>query len=227
MALKNFTVTEKIELTHDVYEIHFEAESPIDMDYGQFVTFILPGIGGRSYSVLESVWNTIKLIIKKVELSDSGRWGSIFICDSQVWDILQWVGPAGHFVLQRNDKNKLFIGTGTGLVPLYNQILWVHELDINCEMKMLFWVRRENDLFYIDELNALAEKDNFSYEVYTSREKVWGHHEGYVTKFLTKENVENFWEFYICGMPAMVDACVEKLTELWIDKESIFSEKYT
>jgi len=55
MAMKQFTVTKNIELTHDVYEIHFETESPIDMDYGQFVTFILPGIGGRSYSVLEAV----------------------------------------------------------------------------------------------------------------------------------------------------------------------------
>ena len=227
MALKAFTITEKIELTHDVYEMSFETEEKIDMDYGQFVTFILPGIGGRSYSVLESIWNTIKLIIKKVELSDSGRWGSIFICDSKVGDVLQWVGPAGHFVLQRNEKNKLFIGTGTGLVPLYNQILWVNELNINCEMKMLFWVRRENDLFYIGELNSLSEKDNFSYKVYTSREKVWDYNEGYVTKFLTKENVKKFWEFYICGMPAMVDACEKKLKELWVDSETIFSEKYT
>lgn len=227
MALKTFTVTENIQLTHDVYEISFQTENPIDMDYGQFVTFILPGIWGRSYSVLECVWSTIKLIIKKVELSDSGRWGSIFICDSKVWDVLQWVGPAGHFVLQRNEKNKLFIGTGTGLVPLYNQIVWAQELGLNCEMKKLFWVRREDDLFYINELNALSEKDNFSYEVYTSREKVWDHNEWYVTKFLIKENIKNFWEFYICGMPAMVDACEEKLKELWVDVESIFSEKYT
>jgi len=98
---------------------------------------------------------------------------------------------------------------------------------MNCEMKMLFWVRRENDLFYIDELNKLVEKDNFSYEVYTSREQVWDYHEWYVTLYLTEENIKNFEEFYICGMPAMVDACVEKLTELGIDKENIFSEKYT
>jgi len=227
MALKQFTLTETKLLTHDVYEMSFKTEDPIDMDYGQFVTFILPGIWGRSYSVLEVEENTIKLIIKKVELSDSGRGWSIFICDSQVWDTLQWVGPAGHFILQKNDKNKLFIGTGTGLVPLYNQILWINELGLNSKTKMLFWVRREDDLFYIDELNNLAEKDNFSYEVYTSREKVWDYREGYVTLYLTEENVKDFEEFYICGMPAMVDACIEKLRELWISEESIFSEKYT
>ena len=92
---------------------------------------------------------------------------------------------------------------------------------------MLFWVRREDDLFYIDELNNLSKKDNFSYEVYTSREKIWDHNEWYVTKFLTKQNVENFWEFYICGMPAMVEAVEERLAELWVNTESIFSEKYT
>ena len=227
MAMKQFTITKNDKLTHDVFEIHFKTEEPISMNYGQFVTFILPEIGGRSYSVLEENGTTIKLIIKKVELEDSGRWGSIFICDSKVWDTLQGVGPAGHFVLQKNNKNKLFIGTGTGLVPLYNQAVWAVEEKLECSMKFLFGVRRENDLFYIDELNSLSENDNFSYQVYTSREQVWDYEEGYVTKYLSKENVAQFEEFYICWMPAMVDACEEKLKELWISEESIFSEKYT
>jgi len=159
MAMKQFTITKNDKLTHDVFEIHFKTEEPISMNYGQFVTFILPEIGGRSYSVLEENGTTIKLIIKKVELEDSGRWGSIFICDSKVWDTLQGVGPAGHFVLQKNNKNKLFIGTGTGLVPLYNQAVWAveegwclwrkTERTLNFRGKYIFWK------IYLESINGI------------------------------------------------------------------------
>ena len=95
-------------------------------------------------------------------------------------------------------------------------------------MKFLFWVRKQEDLFYIDELNTLSDNNrNFSYEWYTSREQLDWYTKWYVTLYLTEENVKNFEEFYICGMPAMVDACETRLKELGISEESIFSEKYT
>jgi NAD(P)H-flavin reductase len=43
------------------------------MKAGQFVTFILPNIGGRSYSILEEKENTIILTIKKREKKNGGR----------------------------------------------------------------------------------------------------------------------------------------------------------
>ncbi len=66
MALQIATLTEKIQLTHDVYELVYESDTPIEMQPGQFITFLLPEIGGRAYSILALDDKThIRLIIKR------------------------------------------------------------------------------------------------------------------------------------------------------------------
>ncbi len=227
MAMKKFTLTEKKELTHDVFEMHFECSEDFEIKPWQFVTFILPKIGGRAYSVLQQDWNKTILIIKRVKKENGWRWGSIFICDSQIWDVLNWVGPAGHFVLQEEDNNKLFIWTGTGLVPLYNQIVaWLKRGD-SSNYTLLFGIRTESDIFYSEQFKILSEKySNFKYEIYLSSEKIEWYMYWYLTQFLSQKNIENFNESYICWAPWMIDSAVEKLQEAWMRQENIFTEKY-
>jgi len=223
--LQKFKIIKKINLTSDIYEITYKLEKEINIKPGQFITFLIDKIGWRAYSILEIIdWNIV-LIIKKWELKDGWRWGSKYICECEVWDELKWVGPAGHFVLQENNLNKLFIWTGTGFVPLYNQILWNIENKIENKIKLIFWVRTQKDLFYISELENLKQNNsNFDFEIYLSSEEIENYKNWYVTEFLTKENLENFNEFYICWAPAMIDSSVEILEENW--KENIYFEKY-
>ena len=42
--LQNFKLIKKINLTHNVYEIDFEAENEIVMKPGQFITFLIEKI---------------------------------------------------------------------------------------------------------------------------------------------------------------------------------------
>lgn len=227
MAMKPFTLIEKTALTSDVFELTFEWSEKIDMKPGQFITFILPGVGGRAYSIADTSKNTFTLLIKRWSEENGGRWGSIAICDSSTWDTLNWVGPSGHFVLTENNKNKLFIGTGTGLVPLYNQILWATDLNQTGNLTLLFGVRTLWDLFYTKELDTIKEKNwNFNYEVYLSREESESHNKWYTIDYLTSETVEKFDEYYICWAPAMIDWAVEKLKNLWVKEENIFMERY-
>lgn len=227
MPMKQFTLIEKKELTHDVFELHFECNESFEILPGQFVTFILPGIWWRAYSILSQNQNKTVLIIKKVLPENWGRWGSVFICERGIWEVLQWVGPAGHFILKHTSGAKLFIGTGTGLVPLYNQIIsWLQRWDTSAYM-LLFWVRTSKDLFYLEELKNLSQKySNFSYQLCLSREETDFAHTGYVTDLISPETVQNFKEAYICGMPAMVDSVGETLHNSWMGKENIFTEKY-
>jgi len=225
--MNNFTLTEKIELTHDVFELHFECSEEFEIKPWQFVTFILPKIWGRAYSILKQDWNKTILIIKRVKKENGWRGGSIFICDSQVWDILNWVGPVGHFVLTEDDNNKLFIGTWTGLVPLYNQIIsWLERWD-NSHYTLLFWIRTKADIFYSKEFKVLSEKyPNFTYIIYLSQQESEWTTKWYVTEFMVQKNIENFEQSYICGAPWMIDSAVEKLIEAWMDEKNIFTEKY-
>jgi NAD(P)H-flavin reductase len=225
--MQSFTLIEKKQLTRDVFELIFQWENEINMKSGQFITFILDGIWWRAYSVLESNWKTVSFIIKKRETDNGWRGWSAYICDLEIWDIIKWVWPAGHFVLGENNKNKLFIGTWTWLVPLYNQILWSIKQKQNCNLSLVFWVRTVEDLFYIEEFEKIKkEYPSFDFTILLSQEESELYKKWYVTDFISPENIKLFEEYYICWAPAMIDSTVEKLKKLWVDEENIFLERY-
>ncbi|MDP2091346.1 MAG: FAD-dependent oxidoreductase [Candidatus Gracilibacteria bacterium] len=225
--IQKFELIKKINLTDNVYELTFKGENELDMKPGQFVTFLLDKIGGRAYSVLEKDGRNIVLLIKKWELDEGGRGGSKYICEQEIGTNLRGVGPAGHFVLKENSNNKLFIGTGTGLVPLYNQIIGAIDKELDTRLKLIFGLREIKDIFYTTELNNLKkDNSNFDYEIYLSRAESEGTKKGYVTDYLNKEIVEIYKEFYICGMPSMIDSTIEKLISLGVDETNIYFEKY-
>lgn len=225
--IQKFELIKKINLTDNVYELTFKWENELDMKPGQFVTFLLDKIWWRAYSVLEKDWRNIVLLIKKWELDEWGRWGSKYICEQEIWTNLRWVWPAWHFVLKENSNNKLFIWTGTWLVPLYNQIIWAIDKELDTRLKLIFWLREIKDIFYTTELNNLKkDNSNFDYEIYLSRAESEWTKKWYVTDYLNKEIVEIYKEFYICWMPSMIDSTIEKLISLWVDETNIYFEKY-
>lgn len=229
MWMMQVILEKKIALTGDVFELHYKLSEIKTMLPGQFITFILPDIWGRAYSILEMQDDIIILIIKKWEEVDGGRWGSIALCDASVWDEFKAVWPAGNFVLQDNDKNKLFLGTGTGLVPLYSQILAWLQKNNSTKYHLVFWVRYTSDMFYCENFKLLENQypDRFSYTLYTSRDQAnlitrkW-----YVTDFLSAEIVSNYSEYYICGAPWMIEWCQKKLADLSVNENAIYFEKY-
>ena len=236
--MQNFELIEKKNLTHNVFEMVFKWEKELFMKPWQFITFIIEKIWGRAYSILELKWDKIVLIIKKRELNEWGRWWSKMICELKIWDKLRWVWPAWHFILMENSNNKLFIWTGTGFVPLYNMIVSALENESKYKIQFIFWVREQVDIFYLKELQKLKSKNlNFDYEIFISRVKDLHQFElenpdnkinsWYTTNYLTKNNIENFYEVYICWAPTMIESTIEKLVRLWYkENENIFYEKY-
>ena len=235
--IQNFKLIEKKNITFNVYEMVFEWDRILEMKAWQFVTFILDNIWWRAYSILKKDWNKIILIIKKRNLDEWGRWWSKFICELNIWDTLRWVGPAGHFVLNDNNKNKLFIWTWTGLVPLYNMFINQLEKNINSKVNFIFWVRLQEDVFYIEKLEKLKEKySNFNFSIYISRVKDLHQFElqypndqinsWYTTNFLTKKNIKDYEEVYICWAPTMIESSIEKLKKLNFNESDIYFEKY-
>lgn len=223
--MKEFILLLKKQLTDDVFELSFSSSTDMLHIAWQFVTFILPeGIGGRSYSLLSSNKNEFTLIIKRVA---DGEKGSIYLCDANKWDTFQWVGPVGKFVLQDEKNAKLFAGTGTGIVPLYNQIVSTLESWNTEEICLFFGVRTKKDLFYTVELEALEKKyPNFSVKYALSREESEEYYNGYITDFVNDQIVQSFDEVYLCWAPVVVDAMELKLKEHNYKQENIYTEKY-
>lgn len=216
MWFKRFKLINKTNLTNDVFELVFEINSQSDFKSGQFITFLLPKTWfGRAYSVLDKVWNHYYFIIKRLE---NWRWWSKEICDLNVWEELNWVGPTGSFILKKNSKNKLFIWTWTWIVPLYNMIK-NNKLSTS---KLIWWLRQEKDLYYLNEINDLWVDS----DIYLSQEKTDKYNYGRVTDFLENNDISDFGEYYICWNPSMVESVVDILLNKWISNEFIFTEKY-
>jgi ferredoxin-NADP reductase len=240
MLKASFTLLDKVVLTHDVYELTYGCEnlSTEPPKPGQYVMFQLaPGLN-RAYSLAASSIkdNTFTLIIKRVA---EGKWSPL-ICNAEIGSVFQGMIPLGHFVLRDTPQSKCFIGTGTGFAPLYYMIKNVSENALTRSMKFIFWVRSEEDIFYSDVLDEIhTSLEDFQYIQYLSRPKNLANqnelktenwklktHIGYVTDWITRENIALYEEFYICGSPAMVKDARGKLEELWVSKEQIFWEQF-
>lgn len=221
----DFKLIKKKKLTPDVFELVFQSVIELDIVPWKFMTFMLPKTWfARAYSVLFKEWKNIYFIIKRLE---NWRWGSKEICDYEEGKILKWVWPTGHFVDSKKDVSKLFISTGTWMVPLYFMIRNLLENWYNKNLKLVLWNREEKDLYYLDEFRDFKEKyPNFDVEIFLSREQKDWFQKWYVWDFLTSENISKFEEYYICWNPNMVEEVEEKLLNFWIQKENIFREKF-
>lgn len=100
------------------------------------------------------------------------------------------------------------------------------ESDFQQEIAFLYGVREQKDSFYREEMKELSQELSLSYYPFLSGDSQEYATSGYVTDWITEENIASFQEFYICGSPAMVKSAREKLETLWIKKESIFFEPY-
>jgi len=189
MKTQTLTLIEKIQLTHDVYELVYTTED-LDIQAGQFLLCDCeegnPKLK-RSYSVSWAAQEKVHFIIKR--LAD-GTGGSIAICDQEVGHQMSTMGPLGHFTLKETPQDKVFIGTGTGFAPLYFQILAQLQRQTDAHVRFIFGVREEKDVFYTDILDKLSDTHpNFSYQLCLSRptKEDENTYTGYVTNCLKDE----------------------------------------
>jgi len=221
-----FTLTEKKLLVPNVYELTYATKEPFGATAGQFVTLLLKA-GWRSYSLLSWTENTITLCVEAISPERGGRGGSIELCEANIGDTFRGIGPAGHFMTTARENGKMFLWTGTGLVPLYAMIQDLLEHDFSAPLQLVYGHRTKEDWYYIDILRELSNKySNFSMRLFLSREDAKDCTKGYIQDGLKAESIDTYSEFYICGWPKMVDDVSSTLITLGVEAENIFSEKY-
>jgi len=215
MALQLFTArVEAIRnLTHDVREIRLALREPGDITFkaGQFVSFEVtnPKTGrpvSRPYSILSppSQDDAVTLLLNLVP----GGPGSTYLFGLKEGDDTQFKGPAGNFYV-RNDpaKDLLFIATGTGIVPIWCMLQDQLERNRNRSITLLWGLRSQRDLYYQDELAALARKHaNLTALTTLSRpEPGWAGPAGRVTRLIEEHlrSVANL-SAYLCGGSGMI-----------------------
>ena len=200
-------------LTHDVREIRFALREPDEIAFkaGQFVSFEVanPKTGrkvSRPYSILSppSEQETVTLLLNLVPDGP----GSTYLFSLKKGSEVKFKGPAGNFYLRDDPaRDLLFVATGTGIVPIWSMLHDQLERD-HARTITLFWgLRSEQDLYYQDELAALARKyANFTAFTTLSRpEPGWTGAAGRVTRLIDEHvrSVANL-SVYLCGNSAMI-----------------------
>lgn len=151
-------------------------------------------------------------------------------------DRVMAAGPFGTFRAQDTDREMVFIGGGVGMAPLRALI---HEQLERPETtrKISFWygARSEIELFYADEMDALAAThDNFDWTVALSdpqpgdtRDAPTGFvHTVALNAYLRDHPAPEACEFYLCGPPMMIRAVFAMLDDLGVERDSIFNDDF-
>ncbi len=145
-------------------------------------------------------------------------------------------GPYGEFFIQETQAEMVYIGGGAGMAPLRSHIFELFKRN-ETNRKVSYWYggRSAKELFYLDEFEDLAEKnDNFSLNIALSDplpEDNWSGYKGFIHQVLLEEylskhpNPEDL-EYYVCGPPMMLSAVRNMLDDLGVEPESVMFDDF-
>jgi len=165
----------------------------------------------RCYSIVEQVGHVFTFCIKL-------RWGrsGVILSRLKIWDLVHIAWIYGQFTLHNTLTPKVFIASGTGLSPIISMI---SSMDANSKKILYFSVSHQNELFYMDRLNTIA---NLTTHIHITQEIVPGYETGRIS--LDGLTLPLDTEFYICGAPWLVVTMSSQLAALGYT--SIFTEKF-
>jgi Na+-transporting NADH:ubiquinone oxidoreductase subunit F len=161
---------------------------------------------------------------------------SSFIFNLKPGDKAVISGPYGEFFAKETDNEMVFIGGGAGMAPMrshiFDQLIRKHS-----NRKMSFWygARSLKEMFYEDEFNDLAAKnDNFDWYLALSEpqpEDNWTGLTGFIhqvllDEYLSKHPAPEDCEYYLCGPPMMNTAVIKMLDSLGVPKENIMLDDF-
>ncbi|ATJ83365.1 Na(+)-translocating NADH-quinone reductase subunit F [Halomonas beimenensis] len=145
-------------------------------------------------------------------------------------------GPFGEFFARESDAEMVFIGGGAGMAPMRSHIFDQLER-LHSRRRISFWygARSLQEAFYVKDFNRLAsEHENFQWTLALSApqpEDDWQGAHGFIhevvrDRYLANHSAPEDIEYYLCGPPPMIDACVEMLTDLGVEPDNILFDKF-
>ena len=145
-------------------------------------------------------------------------------------------GPFGEFFAKETDNEMVFIGGGAGMAPMRSHIF--DQLKrLKSKRKISFWygARSLREAFYVEEFDQLAkENPNFTWTLALSDplpEDNWTGPTGFIHNVLYENYLKDHpapedCEFYMCGPPVMNAAVIKMLTDLGVERDSIFLDDF-
>jgi len=161
---------------------------------------------------------------------------SSFIFDLKPGDEVTISGPFGEFFAKETDAEMLYIGGGAGMAPMRSHIFDLFKR-VGTERKVSFWygARSMREAFYMEDFDGIqAEHDNFQWHLALSEpqpEDNWTGHTGFIHQvvydnYLKDHPAPEDVEYYLCGPPMMLQACMKMLEDLGVEKENVLFDDF-
>lgn len=211
------------------------AGPPLHFQAGQYINLHLPGLGAgvsRAFSVASppAHGHRLELHIRRVP----GGQGTGHIHDTwQVGDPVRLSGPYGRFFVRRSRAMPMiFMAGGSGLSSPRSMILDLLAQGWDGPITLIVGQRNRTELYGHAEFLALAEAHpNFRYLPALSDEPAdsgWTGFRGYVHEAARAAFDNDFrgHQAYLCGPPAMIDACITSLMQGRLFEQDIHTERF-
>jgi Na+-transporting NADH:ubiquinone oxidoreductase subunit F len=140
-------------------------------------------------------------------------------------------GPYGEFFAKDTDAEMLYIGGGAGMAPMRSHIFDLF-YRAKTKRKVSFWygARSLREAFYQEDFDKIAaEHENFEWHLALSEplpEDNWTGMTGFIHQVVYDHYLKDHpnpedVEYYICGPPLMLKACLGLLDSLGVEHENI------
>jgi propane monooxygenase reductase subunit len=143
-------------------------------------------------------------------------------------DELEVRGPYGVFTLRDADRPLVFIGGGAGMAPILSLLRSMVEAGVARPAVYYYGAREEQDLFHLEELQALASAlPDFRFVPALSHAE-WDGETGLITDVVDRRELDlSEADAYLCGPPPMVDAATELLLRRGVPEGRVHYDKFT
>ena len=159
-----------------------------------------------------------------------------YLFDLKPGDDVTIAGPFGEFFAKETAAEMLFIGGGAGMAPMRSHIFDQFRRLLT-RRKVSFWygARSLREAFYVDDFDTLqAERDNFEWHLALSEplpEDAWTESTGFIHQvvhdnYLKDHPAPEDIEYYLCGPPLMLKACMEMLDRLGVEPENVLFDDF-
>ncbi len=229
------TTVARIEtLTPTIKGIWLKLDRAIDFQAGQYVQLHLPGIeGGRPFSIAnspEDIQATGELELN-VRIIPGGPGTDYLHNTLKVGDKLRISGPYGRFFVRTSlNAPMIFMAGGSGLSSPRSMILDLLANGCKEEITLIYGQRTLAELYYDAEFRALAQAHpNFHYVPALSEDASgFEGFKGFVHDAANEHFKGDFSgrKAYLCGPPAMIEACLATLMQGRLYERDIYAEKF-
>jgi Na+-transporting NADH:ubiquinone oxidoreductase subunit F len=161
---------------------------------------------------------------------------SSYIFNLKPGDTVTIAGPFGEFFAKDTDQEMLFIGGGAGMAPMRSHIFDLFRR-LKTTRKVTFWygARSLREAFYIEDFDSIARAhDNFEWHLALSEplpDDNWTGYTGFIHQVVLEHYLKDHpapedVEYYLCGPPQMLAACMSMLDDLGVEPSNILFDDF-